>query len=191
MPAPPVDDLLSDPARTARRAVERGAWTPRVAVLGAGAAGLCTGIQLQAAGLSRFTIYEKSDGVGGTWRDNTYPGSGCDVPSHLYSFSFASKRDWTRKFAGQQEILGYFESLVDRYGLRPHLRLGTEVTAAVWDDGRACWVLTLGDGSKVEADVVVSGLGQLNRPYVPDLPGLEDFEGPVFHSARWRHDVDL
>ena len=191
MPGTAVDTPPPDLARTARRAVDRGAWAPRVAVLGAGAAGLCLGIQLRAAGLTDFTVFEKSDGVGGTWRDNTYPGAGCDVPSHMYSFSFASKRDWTRKFAGQPEILEYFESLVGRYGLAPHLRLGTEVRAATWHDDRACWVLDLGDGSEFEADVVVSGLGQLNRPYVPDLPGLDEFEGPVFHSARWRHDVAL
>ncbi|MFM7062497.1 MAG: flavin-containing monooxygenase [Actinomycetes bacterium] len=191
MAAPLVDEPVSDLARTTRRAMARGAWTPRVAVLGAGAAGLCTAIQLRAAGLTHLTVFEKSDGVGGTWRDNTYPGSGCDVPSHLYSFSFASKRDWTRKFAGQEEILGYFESLVDHYDLGPHLRLGTEVVAATWDDARTCWVLRLDDGTEHEADVLVSGLGQLNRPYVPDLEGLADFDGPVFHSARWRHDVEL
>ncbi len=103
-----------------------------MAILGAGAAGLCMAIQLREAGIESFTIYEKSDGVGGTWRDNTYPGAACDVPSHLYSFSFSPKTDWTRKFPEQPEILGYFESLVDRHDLGPHLRLGVEAVAASW-----------------------------------------------------------
>jgi cation diffusion facilitator CzcD-associated flavoprotein CzcO len=165
--------------------------TPRVAILGAGAAGLCMAMQLQDAGIHSFTIYEKSDGVGGTWRDNTYPGAACDVPSHLYSFSFAPKTDWSRKFPRQPEILSYFESLVDSHGLGPHLRLGTAVVAATWDDGDATWDLELADGEHVTADVVVSGLGQLNRPNIPDIAGLDRFAGTVFHSARWDHDHDL
>lgn len=148
-------------------------------------------MQLQDAGIHSFTIYERSDGVGGTWRDNTYPGAACDVPSHLYSFSFAPKTDWTRKFAEQPEILGYFESLVDSHGLRPHLRFDAEVTSATWSDDDQSWGLTLADGERVTADVVVSGLGQLNRPNIPEIPGLEDFEGTLFHSARWDHDHDL
>ena len=168
-----------------------GVPTPRVAILGAGAAGLCMAMQLQDAGIHSFTIYEKSDGVGGTWRDNTYPGAACDVPSHLYSFSFAPKTDWTRKFAEQPEILGYFESLVDSHGLAPHLRFGTEVVAATWSDDDSTWELELGDGERITADVVVSGLGQLNRPNIPDIEGLDGFEGTTFHSARWDHDHDL
>lgn len=162
-----------------------------MAILGAGAAGLCMAIQLREAGIESFTIYEKSDGVGGTWRDNTYPGAACDVPSHLYSFSFSPKTDWTRKFPEQPEILGYFESLVDRHDLGPHLRLGVEVVAASWDDDELRWTLELADRETVCADVVVSGLGQLNRPYIPDIAGLGSFEGTVFHSARWDHDHDL
>ncbi len=162
-----------------------------MAILGAGAAGLCMAMQLQDAGIHSFTIYERSDGVGGTWRDNTYPGAACDVPSHLYSFSFAPKTDWTRKFAEQPEILGYFESLVDSHGLQPHLRFGAEVTSATWSDVDQSWELTLVDGERVTVDVVVSGLGQLNRPNIPDIAGLDDFAGTVFHSARWDHDHDL
>jgi cation diffusion facilitator CzcD-associated flavoprotein CzcO len=168
-----------------------GVPTPRVAILGAGAAGLCMAMQLQDAGIHSFTLYEKSDGVGGTWRDNTYPGAACDVPSHLYSFSFAPKTDWTRKFPEQPEILAYFESLVDSHGLGPHLRLHTAVTAATWNDDDATWDLELSNGEHVTADVVVSGLGQLNLPHIPDIEGLERFEGTVFHSARWDHDHDL
>ncbi|MFM7067879.1 MAG: flavin-containing monooxygenase [Actinomycetes bacterium] len=187
----PRDRRSADVAGVAKRAAQRGARTPRVAVLGAGAGGICLGVKLLEAGLTSFTIFEKSNGVGGTWRDNTYPGAGCDVPSHLYSFSFASKRDWSRKFAGQPEILEYFESLVATYGLAPHLRLETEIVSADWDEARRVWTLASSDGRTFEADVVVSGLGQLNRPFVPSLPGLETFDGPVFHSARWRHDVDV
>ncbi len=165
--------------------------TPRVAILGAGAAGLCMAMQLQDAGIHSFTIFEKSDGVGGTWRDNTYPGAACDVPSHLYSFSFAPKTDWTRKFAEQPEILDYFESLVDSHALGPHLRFGCEVTTATWDDVEHSWELSLAHGERVVADVVVSGLGQLNRPNIPDIPGLDGFAGTTFHSARWDHDHDL
>lgn len=162
-------------------------------------------IQLLEHGVDSFTIYEKSDGVGGTWRDNTYPGAACDVPSHLYSLSFAPKKDWTRKFPEQPEILSYFESLVPRFGLGPHIRTGVEVTSLDWDDDRRSWRGSLrSTGSRAhgderpgpvdetfEADVVVSGLGQLNQPHVPDIPGLGDFEGTVFHSARWNHDHDL
>jgi cation diffusion facilitator CzcD-associated flavoprotein CzcO len=182
-------------ARALRSALDAGVPSPRVAVLGAGAGGLCMAIQLKLAGIDTVTVYEKSDGVGGTWRDNTYPGAACDVPSHLYSFSFASKADWSRRFAPQPEILGYFESLVDAYDLAPHLRFGVEVTDATWSDDDRTWTLGLrdrdGERTEVTADVVVSGLGQLNRPYVPDIPGLEDFGGSVFHSARWDHDHDL
>jgi cation diffusion facilitator CzcD-associated flavoprotein CzcO len=186
-------------ARRVQQAIAGGAPSPRVAIIGAGAAGLCMAIRLRDAGIQTFTIYEKSDGVGGTWRDNTYPGAACDVPSHLYSFSFASKRDWSRKFAPQPEILGYFEELVERFELGPHLRFGTEITEAHYDDATGTWTLrTAGqegepDGTIV-ADVVVSGLGQLNRPYIPDIPGLDRFVedgGTMFHSARWDHDHDL
>jgi cation diffusion facilitator CzcD-associated flavoprotein CzcO len=183
-------------AAEARAAIRAGAPSPRIAILGAGAGGLCMAGRLKDAGIDTFTIFEKSDGVGGTWRDNSYPGAACDVPSHLYSFSFAPKTDWSRKFAEQPEILGYFESLVERFDLGPHLRLGTEVTEAHYDDASGTWTLrTAGaegepDGTFV-ADVVVSGLGQLNRPHIPDVPGLDTFEGAVFHSARWDHGHDL
>ena len=162
-----------------------------MAILGAGAAGLATAIRLQDVGLDDVVIYEKSDGVGGTWRDNTYPGAACDVPSHLYSFSFAPKTDWTRKFARQPEILSYFEGLVRSHGLEPMLRLGTEITSVTWDEDRVFWVLVDAAGGVETADVVVSGLGQLNRPNIPDIAGLDSFSGPSFHSARWRHDIDL
>ena len=180
-----------DPGDGLRDALADGAPSPEVAIIGGGAGGLAMAIQLQLAGCHTFTLFEKSDGVGGTWRDNSYPGSGCDVPSHLYSFSFASKADWTRKFPEQAEILDYFESLVPRFELGPHLRLETEITEVTWSEETGRWTLTTVQGSRHEADVVVSGLGQLNRPYIPDIPGLSEFEGTTFHSARWDHDHDL
>ena len=160
-------------------------------VIGAGAGGLCTGAQLKRAGVESFTIVDAAPHVGGTWRDNTYPGAACDVPSHLYSFSFATEPGWTRKFAPQPEIRRYFESLVDRFDLGPHLRLGSAVDRLRWDGAQAQWVATLADGSELTADVVVSGTGQLNRPHYPEIAGIEDFAGTSFHSARWDHDHDL
>src|SRR3954463_10559726 len=125
---------------------------PSVAILGAGAAGLCAAIKLLEAGVSDLTILDKADGLGGTWRANTYPGAACDVPSHLYSFSFAPKKDWTRKFANQPEILSYFEDLTDRYDLRRRMRFGAEVTEACFDDNAGVWRLQIADGSVVEAE---------------------------------------
>jgi cation diffusion facilitator CzcD-associated flavoprotein CzcO len=181
--------------RAARAARQSGRHVPSVIVVGAGMSGLGTGIQLARAGVTDFTIVEQSDGVGGTWRDNTYPGSGCDVPSHLYSFSFASKTDWSRRFADQPEILTYAEQCVERYGLAPHLRLGTTVNEASFDDASGTWrvsVTSAQGGSEVlEADAVIFACGQLNRPAIPDLPGLDSFGGPTWHSARWDHEVDL
>ncbi|CAN5762515.1 NAD(P)/FAD-dependent oxidoreductase [soil metagenome] len=168
-----------------------GTPTPRIAIIGSGFGGLGMAVRLRQAGIETFTIHEKADGLGGTWRDNRYPGAACDVPSHLYSLSFAPKADWTRKFPEQPEILAYLESVADDFGLRPHLAFGSEVTAATFDEAEGCWHLEFADGSTDDVDVVVSATGQLNRPMVPDLPGLEDFAGTSFHSARWDHDHDL
>ncbi|MGO9028271.1 MAG: flavin-containing monooxygenase [Acidimicrobiales bacterium] len=177
---------------TARR---HGRHLPSVVIVGGGLSGLGAAIQLVRSGITDFTIVERSDGVGGTWRDNTYPGSGCDVPTHLYSFSFAPKSDWSRRFAEQPEILTYAEACVQRFGLAPHLRLRTTVRGAAFDEGTARWRLAVGtpDGEVEElvADAVVFACGQLNRPAVPDLAGLESFAGPHWHSARWDHRVDL
>ena len=181
--------------RAVRAAQQAGRPVPSVIIVGAGMSGLGTGIQLTRAGVTDFTIVEQSDGVGGTWRDNTYPGSGCDVPSHLYSFSFASKTDWTRRFAEQPEILDYAEQLVARHGLADHLRLGTTVDHAAFDEGSGRWRVSVtpagGETEVLEADAVVFACGQLNRPSIPDLPGLDTFAGPSWHSARWDHQVDL
>lgn len=147
--------------------------------------------RLRSTGFSDFVVLEKSDGVGGTWRDNRYPDSACDVPSHLYSFSFATNPDWSRKWAKQPEILEYFERLVDRFALSDHLRFGTEISEVHWSDADCRWTIHTTAGDRIEADVVVSGLGQLNMPYIPDIPGLGSFNGTMFHSARWDHDHDL
>ena len=180
--------------REVRRARVEGRPTPTVAIVGGGLSGLATAIQLVRAGVRSFTVIEQSEGVGGTWRDNIYPGAACDVPSHLYSFSFAPKTDWTRRFADQPEILSYAEDLVDRYHLAPHLRLATTVRSARYDGSSGTWHLDLhaesGD-DELEADTVVFACGQLNRPHFPDVEGVDSFAGPSWHSARWDHTVDL
>ncbi|TMC07167.1 MAG: NAD(P)/FAD-dependent oxidoreductase [Chloroflexi bacterium] len=160
-----------------------------VAIVGAGFGGLGMATRLRGTGLT-YAIFEKAARIGGTWRENTYPGAGCDVPSHLYSFSF-HQRSWPRRYSGQAEILAYLEELCDHYGLRPRLRLGAEVSAVAFDEERGRWRLTLGGGEEVVARVVVSSVGQLNRPLLPDIPGRDRFGGPSWHSARWRHDCPL
>jgi cation diffusion facilitator CzcD-associated flavoprotein CzcO len=162
---------------------------PRVAIVGAGMSGLCMGIKLKRAGIHGFTIYEKAEAVGGTWRDNTYPGLCCDVPSRFYQYSFELNPNWTQVFAPGPEIWGYFERVADRYGLREHLRLGKEVVSARFEDGR--WSIRTRDGEEDTADFVVSACGVLHHPRVPEIEGLESFAGSAFHSARWDHDVEL
>ena len=180
--------------REVRRARVEGRPVPTVAIVGGGLSGLATAIQLVRCGIRSFTVVEQSDGVGGTWRDNVYPGAACDVPSHLYSFSFAPKTDWSRRFAEQPEILDYAEDLVERYHLHPHLRLSSTVVGARYDETGDRWELTLRtpDGEEVlHADTVVFACGQLNRPHLPDIEGRDGFAGPSWHSARWDHSVDL
>jgi cation diffusion facilitator CzcD-associated flavoprotein CzcO len=145
-------------------------------------------MRLKRAGHDDFTIIERSSGVGGTWHDNRYPGAACDVPSHLYSFSFAPKSDWQHKFARQPEIESYLQRCVEQYGLAKHLQLGTEVERAEHDERG--WRIHTSRG-EVAADVLISGTGQLNRPYTPMLPGLDSFTGTAFHSARWNERFDL
>jgi len=162
-----------------------------VAVIGAGIAGLCMGIKLRERGIANVVIFDRSPEIGGTWHDNTYPGACCDVPSVLYSYSFAPNPDWSRIFPPQREIKAYLQRCVERFGLRPKLRLGTAVERADWCEDDGCWHLTLADGSRTTARAVVSALGQLNRPQIPQFPGRERFAGHSFHSARWDHDCDL
>ncbi|MDQ7907872.1 NAD(P)/FAD-dependent oxidoreductase [Phytohabitans sp. ZYX-F-186] len=160
----------------------------RIAVIGAGFSGLGAAIRLKQRGYDDFVVLDRGTEVGGTWRDNTYPGCACDVPSHLYSFSFDLNPEWSRSFSPQPEIWYYLRRCVDAYGLEPHLRMGHEVHGAAWDGGR--WVVETSRGT-YSADVLISASGGLCEPAQPKLPGLETFTGPVFHSARWRHDVDL
>src|SRR2546423_106733 len=172
------------------RAMESRVTKPTVAVLGAGFGGVAMGIKLKRAGYP-FTIYEKSDGVGGVWHDNTYPGAACDVPSHLYSFSFELNPWWSRTYATQPEILAYLERCTDQYGVRAHVRTGTAIAEARWDEHAQHWTLTAATGDTFTADVVVSGLGMLNVPVVPDIPGAGRFRGRSFHSSRWDHSKAL
>lgn len=162
----------------------------RVAVIGAGFGGLGAGIKLLEAGIRDFAVLERADSVGGTWRDNTYPGCACDVPSHLYSFSFAPNPRWSRSFSGQPEIRAYLEDVADRPGLRPRLFFGAGVTGAVWQEHEAHWRIATARG-ELTADVLISAGGPLSEPSMPEIPGLEEFPGAVFHSARWDHDTDL
>lgn len=164
---------------------------PTIAIIGTGHSGLCVAMQLVRSGVRDFTLFEKAERIGGTWRDNTYPGAACDSPAFAYCFSFEQKTDWSRKWAEQPEILRYMERCADRYGLWPHIRTGTEITTARFDEERLCWELEAASGERFEADVLVSGVGQLSRPRIPEIPGLADFEGAAFHSARWDHAVDL
>jgi cation diffusion facilitator CzcD-associated flavoprotein CzcO len=149
------------------------------------------GARLKQEGYESFRIFERGKSVGGVWRANTYPGATCDVPSHLYSFSFAPGHRWSRRYAPQAEILRYLEDCVDEFGLGPHLTFGTEVTAATFDPDAGRWTLSTNTGESYEADVLVTACGQLSRPAVPAIPGREDFRGRAFHSAEWDHEHDL
>ena len=159
-------------------------------VIGAGFAGLATAVKLDEAGERDFVVIEKDSDVGGTWHVNTYPGAECDVPSQLYSYSFAS-HDWSKSYSPQPEILDYLERCIDKYGMRPNLRLGTEVTRADFDEESGRWRIETGRGETVEADVLVSACGQLSRPALSRIPGADRFKGPIFHTANWDHEVEL
>ncbi|MCC3653447.1 NAD(P)/FAD-dependent oxidoreductase [Streptomyces sp. S07_1.15] len=162
----------------------------RVAVIGSGFGGLGAAVRLRRAGVTDFTVLERSDSVGGTWRDNSYPGCACDVPSHLYSFSFAPNPDWPRNFSGQPHIRAYLERVTDTFGLRPHIRFHSEVLSARWNTERLHWEIDTASGP-LTADVVISATGPLSDPRIPDVPGLDTFPGKVFHSAQWDHDYDI
>jgi cation diffusion facilitator CzcD-associated flavoprotein CzcO len=161
-----------------------------IAVIGAGFGGLGAAVRLRRFGRRDFVILEAADDVGGTWRDNSYPGCACDVPSHLYSFSFAPNPNWSNTYSGQQEIWDYLRSCVEQFGIRPHLRLSTTVNELAWDDAERRWHIETSAGTYI-ARTVISAAGPLSDPAIPDLPGLKSFAGTVFHSARWRHDHDL
>ncbi len=164
-------------------------------IIGGGFGGLAAAVELRRRGIQDVTVLEKGDRVGGVWRDNTYPGAACDVPSSLYSYSFAPKPDWDRRYAEQPDILAYIEDVVEREGLSELVRTGTEVTDAVWDDAAGRWHVQTrskdGSTTTYDADLLVSAVGQLSRPHIPRLAGMETFPGPAFHSAEWDHGVDL
>jgi cation diffusion facilitator CzcD-associated flavoprotein CzcO len=160
-------------------------------LIGAGMSGIAMGYHLKQRGLEDFIIAEKSDGFGGVWRDNRYPGAGCDVPSHLYSFSFALKSDWSRKYALRDEILDYFETCAERFGLGSHLRAGIAVRSLTFDEREGRWQARFADGRQTSARVVISAVGQLSEPFTPEIDGLSDFAGPVLHTARWDRSVKL
>lgn len=162
-----------------------------VIVIGAGFGGLAAAHHLRQAGITDITVLERGDDVGGVWRENTYPGAACDVPSVLYSWSFARKHDWSHRYARQPEILDYIRKHATSSGLRDLVRTGAEVTDATWDDDAGRWTVDLAGGEQLSADVLVSAVGQLSRPSIPALAGLETFGGPAFHTATWDHDVSL
>jgi cation diffusion facilitator CzcD-associated flavoprotein CzcO len=159
-----------------------------IAVVGGGFAGVGAAVMLRRAGYDDVTVFERGERVGGVWHHNTYPGAACDVPSHLYEYSFAPNPRWSRRYAPQAEIQAYVEDVARSNGVLDRIRTSTEVRGARWDDERARWLLDTSAGPH-EADVLVTACGQLSVPSVPPLPGLEDFEGPAFHTARWDHDV--
>lgn len=160
-------------------------------IIGAGPGGLALGILLARAGFRDFTIFDREDDVGGTWRINTYPGLACDVKSHLYSYSFDLNAHWSRLWSAQPEILEYFERCADKHGLRPHLKLRTEIRSARWEQDAQRWCLTTAEGHRHRFNVVVSAVGLFTRPLLPDLVEEETFTGTVMHSSRWDHSIPL
>ncbi len=167
---------------------------PSALVVGAGFGGIAAAVELRKRGLD-LVVLEKAERVGGVWRDNTYPGAACDVPSSLYSYSFAPHAGWPRRYAGQADILDYIDSVVAEHHLGDAIVTGTEVVDATWDEATARWTVHTrrggAEGPTYDVDVLVTAVGQLSRPSVPDLPGIDSFAGPAFHSAEWDHDVDL
>src|SRR3954453_16918516 len=155
-----------------------------VGIVGPGFAGLGMAIRLRRSGVEDFVVLERDADVGGTWWANTYPGCGCDVPSHLYSFSFAPNPEWSETYSKQPEIGAYLRRCADDFGVRPHVRLNTEVTEAAWDEEEQRWLLETSAGA-FRGKVVIAGVGPLAEPKIPEIPGLESFEGTTFHPARW------
>jgi cation diffusion facilitator CzcD-associated flavoprotein CzcO len=162
----------------------------RIGIVGAGFSGLGMAIRLKQAGIDDFAILERADDLGGTWRDNTYPGCACDVPSHLYSYSFERNPDWGRLFSPQAEILDYLRRTAHKYGVVDHIRFGHELLESAWDEEHRVWRGRTNQG-EFTTEIAISAVGGLTEPYVPDFPGLDRFQGQSFHSARWDHDADL
>lgn len=168
-----------------------GSSQRKIAIVGTGFSGLCLAIQLKKRGIDSFTLFEKADRVGGTWRENTYPGAECDIPSALYSFSFERNPRWTHKWSEQPEILQYLEYCAKKYDIYPHIRFHEEVKEAVFDETSGKWRVTTSGGTTEEFDAFVSAVGQLHKSVIPKFEGADRFAGPSFHSARWNHSVDL
>lgn len=162
-----------------------------VIIIGAGFAGLCMGVKLRDAGQKNFLILEKADDLGGTWRENTYPGAACDIPSALYSYSFAHNSDWKSIWSGQAQILAYQHAVAEQHQLEPHIRYQQHINALQFDADQAVWNVTTTEGAHYQARHVVSAVGQLHHPSVPTIPNAAAYTGTCFHSAQWRHDVDL
>lgn len=160
-------------------------------IIGCGFSGICMAIKLREAGFTDFLVLEQAGEVGGTWRDNHYPGAECDVPSALYSYSFERKTDWDYQWSEQPQILEYIRGVVAKHRLRERTRFHSLVTAAHYDEDSARWTVTLGDGAQFRCQYLVSAVGQLHRPKIPDIPGRDTFAGAAFHSADWRDDLDL
>lgn len=164
---------------------------PSVLIVGAGFGGIAAAIELRAHGIRDVTIVDAADGIGGTWLHNTYPGAACDVPSHLYSYSFAQRTDWSRLCSPQPEILAYLRGVAAEFGIDELVQTGVRIIDARRDEADRPWTVTADDGRTWTCDVLIVATGQLNRPVSPDLPGVDSFTGTMFHSARWDHDHDL
>jgi len=162
-----------------------------VLILGAGFGGVCAAIKLRERGIDNIRVYEKAAGIGGTWWHNTYPGAACDIASHLYCYSFEPNPNWSRKFSPQPEIQAYIERCAEKYDVKRHIQLNTAVEEFRFDDQRKLWVALLADGSTVTAHHVIFATGGLHLPAFPDIPGMDDFQGPTMHSAQWDHSVDF
>ena len=163
----------------------------KVVIVGTGFAGLGQAIQLEKAGIRDYVILEKADEVGGTWRDNSYPGCACDIQSHMYSFSYEQNPHWSRSFSAQPEIFDYLKGVADKYRLRERIRFGVEITGARWDPDESRWSISTAGGEEYSGRFLVSGVGGLHIPQVPHLPGIENFRGQTWHSAQWNHEYDL
>ncbi|MFT4562944.1 MAG: cation diffusion facilitator CzcD-associated flavoprotein CzcO [Gammaproteobacteria bacterium] len=167
------------------------AQTRSIIIIGAGPGGICAAIKLLTRGFENFIILEKAPALGGTWWYNQYPGAACDVPSHLYSFSFETQYDWSSPYADAAEILTYMQRCADKYGVMPYVRFDSEVNSARWNEQSACWILNTSNGATFEANILIAAQGMFNEPLWPDIPSLDNFAGTMFHTARWDHDQDL
>jgi cation diffusion facilitator CzcD-associated flavoprotein CzcO len=188
----PDESLMDGQAKGSRDAQGSSMDTNHeILVIGTGFAGIGMGVRLRQMGITDFAILEQADAVGGTWRDNHYPGAACDVQSLLYSFSFEQNPRWSRMFAEQREILAYLNHVTDAYGVRPHIRFGCQVVRAEWNDRRGIWRVDLSDGRSFTGKVLIAGSGGLSRPALPAISGQDTYTGATFHTARWDHGFDL